>query len=106
MLVQSRLSDGSALSVEVAGDRPPEGITFRLEITGENGVLTLDGGAIRGFQSGRLTLSLNGKQQPVDEGELAALPETAENVAGVMPCCETTSSPERSRFPTSNMRYV
>jgi hypothetical protein len=43
----------------------------------------LNGGAARGFQSGRITLTLNGALQPVDEGELAPLPDAAANVAGV-----------------------
>jgi len=83
MLVEARLGGGGALSVEAAGGRPPEGVTFRLEVTGETGVLVLEGGALRGFQSGRLTLSLNGETQEVNEGELASMPETAENVAGM-----------------------
>lgn len=83
MLVEARLSGGGALSVEVAGGRSPEDVIFRLEVTGETGVLVLQGGALRGFQSGRLTLLLNGEKQHVDEGELASMPETAENVAGM-----------------------
>ena len=82
LLLQGRLANGSALSVDVAGGRPPE-TPFRLEAVGETGVLRLDGGAARGFQSGRLTLSLNGAPQLVDEGELAAMPDAAANVAGV-----------------------
>ncbi len=50
---------------------------------GEAGTLRLDGGAARGFQSGRLRLSLDGVPQDVDEGELAAMPDAAANVAGV-----------------------
>jgi predicted dehydrogenase len=82
VLVQARLAGGAALSVEVAGGRPLE-TPFRLEVVGEQGVLALDGGAPRGFQSGRLRLSLNGEAQHVDEGELASMPDTAVNVAGV-----------------------
>ncbi len=82
LLLQSRLVGGGTLSVEVAGGRPPE-TPFRLEVVGEAGVLRLDGGAARGFQSGRLRLSLDGVPQPVDEGELAAMPDAAANVAGV-----------------------
>lgn len=82
LLLQSRLAMGGALSVEVAGGRPPE-TPFRFEAVGETGTLRLDGGAMRGFQSGRLTLSLNGEPQHVDEGELSALPDAAANVAGV-----------------------
>ncbi len=82
LLLQGRLANGGALSIEVAGGRPPE-TPFRLDAVGETGVLRLDGGAMRGFQSGRLTLSVNGEPQQVDEGELAALPDAAANVAGV-----------------------
>ncbi len=80
LLVQARLANGAALSVEVAGGRPPEA-PFLFEIIGENGILALEGGAPRGFQSGRLRLLVNGEAQAVDEGELASLPDTALNVA-------------------------
>lgn len=80
LLVQARLRSGVAVSVEVAGGRPP-GTPFRLDIVGETGVLTLAGGAPRGFQSGRLGLLRDGEPQAVDEGELAALPDAALNVA-------------------------
>ncbi len=83
LLVQARLAGGGALSAEVAGGCPPEATPFFLEVTGENGKLLLEGGAIRGFQSGRLRLVLKGEPQPVDEGEVAALPDTAANVAAV-----------------------
>ncbi len=82
LLTQSRVAGGGTLSIEVAGGRPPE-TPFRLEMEGETGTLRLDGGAPRGLQSGRLTLSLNGQPQRVDEGELAAMPDAAANVAGV-----------------------
>ena len=52
-------------------------------MVGETGILRLDGGAARGFQSGRLTLSIDGASQRVDEGELATLPDAAVNVASV-----------------------
>jgi predicted dehydrogenase len=83
LLVQSRLSDGGALSLEVAGGRPPGDTPFRLEVIGEKGTLALDGGAARGFQSGRLRLSLNGQPQRVDDGELASMPDSAASVAGI-----------------------
>ncbi len=81
LLVQSRLVNGAALSVEVAGGRPPE-TPFRLEIIGK-AVLVLEGGAPRGFQSGRLRLLLDGQLQQVDEGEDAGMSEGAANVAAV-----------------------
>lgn len=82
LLVLGRFANGAALSVEVAGGRPAQ-TPFHLEAVGENGVLRLEGGAARGFQSGRLTLLLDGVPQRVDEGELALLPDAAANVAGV-----------------------
>ena len=82
LLLQGRLLGSATLSVEVAGGRPPE-TPFRLEVVGEAGVIRLDGGAARGFQSGRLRLSFGGVPQHVDEGELAAMPDAAANVAGV-----------------------
>ena len=82
LLVQGRLTAGGTLSVEVAGGRPPE-TPFYMDIVGEKGMLRLEGGAPRGFQSGRLTLAQNGAALHVDEGELAAMPDAAANVAGV-----------------------
>ena len=81
LLVQARSSEGLALSIEVAGGRPPEAVPFRMDVTGEDGDLVLEGGAMRGFQSGKLTLSLHGKPQQVKEGEIAGLPAEAANVA-------------------------
>ena len=83
LLVQTRLAAGGALAVEVAGGRPAGATPFRLEVTGEAGDLVLAGGAMRGFQSGRLSLAVGGQPVVVDEGELAGLPEAALNVAGV-----------------------
>jgi len=83
LLVQARLASGGALSVEVAGGCPPDATPFHLEMSGEDGKLLLEGGAIRGFQSGRLRLVLKEKPQFLDEGEMAVMPDTAANVAGV-----------------------
>ena len=92
LLVQARLAGGGAVSVEVAGGRPPEATPFRLEVTGDAGNLVLEGGAARGFQSGRLRLSLAGQPVRVDEGEAALLPDAAANVAGVYAAmCEDIS---------------
>ncbi|GJD50876.1 D-apiose dehydrogenase [Methylobacterium crusticola] len=82
LLVQGRLAGGGTLSVEVAGGRPPE-TPFRLEAVGEAGILRLDGGAARGVQSGRLTLTRDGAVQPLDAAGPAGLPEAAINVAGI-----------------------
>lgn len=83
LLVQARLVAGGALSVEVAGGRPAGKTPFRLEVTGEAGDLVLTGGAMRGFQSGRLSLVVKGEPVEMDEGELAGLSDEALNVAGV-----------------------
>ena len=82
LLLQGRLAADAALSIDVAGGRPPEN-PFHLEIVGERGTLRLEGSAARGLQSGRLRLSLDGAPQPVEEGELAHLPDAAVNVGGV-----------------------
>jgi predicted dehydrogenase len=82
LLVQGRLAAGGTLSAEVAGGRPPES-PFYMNVVGEKGTLLLEGGAPRGFQSGRLTLSWDGVTQHVEEGELAAMPDAAANVAGI-----------------------
>ena len=83
ILILARLMNGAPLSIEVAGGRPVKATPSRFEITGEKGTIVLDGGAPRGFQSGRLRLLLNGDEQPVEEGEVAGLPEMAANVAGI-----------------------
>ena len=83
ILIQARLASLAPLTVEVAGGRPPQNTPFRLEIVGERGCILLEGGAPRGFQSGRLRLLLNGVEQSVEAGELAGMIDTAVNVAGV-----------------------
>jgi predicted dehydrogenase len=82
VLVQARMSNGAALAIEVAGGRPPE-TPSHLQAVGDKGVLVLQGGAPRGFQSGRLKLFLNGEPQHVDEGEIASMPDEAANVASM-----------------------
>ncbi len=83
LLTQSRLASGGALSLEVAGGCPVDATPFYLQVTGENGTLSVEGGAPRGFQSGRLRLSLNGERQSIDAGEAASVPDTAANVLEV-----------------------
>jgi predicted dehydrogenase len=83
VLVHGRLADGGALAVQIAGGRPPEDTPFRMELVGENGILTLTGGAPRGFQSGLLGLYVNADRVEVDRGETAALPDSVVNVARV-----------------------
>ena len=84
LLTQARFgSQAAPLSLEVAGGRPTEAATFRMEVDGEKGGLSIDGGAVRGFQSGKLTVTLQGKQQHIDEGEVAAMSAEAANVASM-----------------------
>ncbi len=83
VLLQGRIAGGAPVCIEVAGGRPANAVPFRFEVIGEAGSLGLDGGAVRGFQSGRLTLRRNGEVQRLEEGELAGLPEAAANVAGL-----------------------
>ena len=82
LLVQARLRHGASLNVEVSGGRPPE-TPFYFEVTGDEGIITIDGGAPRGVQSGRLSVSLNGELVALDQGELTGLPDEAAGVAGV-----------------------
>ena len=82
LLLQARFNANGVLNAEVSGGRPPE-TPFVLEAVGTSGVLRIDGGAMRGFQSGRLRLSLDGEPLPVDEAELTALSDAAANVAGI-----------------------
>jgi predicted dehydrogenase len=83
LLIQARGGGDLGMSIEVTGGRPPEAEPFRMEVTGEHGDLVVEGGATRGFQAGRLTVSLLGKPQRLDEGELAAMPAEAANVAAI-----------------------
>lgn len=80
VLAHGRLPAGGAFTVEVIGGSQPERAPFRLEIEGTDGVLQLDGGAPRGFQSGLLRLRINDALVPV---EGPALPDPVVNVAGV-----------------------
>ena len=82
ILLQAELPSGVAIGIEVAGGRPPHEPTH-FEITGTDGTLSLQGGAMRGVQSGRLQLLLNGEPQAVEEGVLADIPDAAANVAGI-----------------------
>ena len=82
VLLQAHLASGIPLGIEVAGGRPPQTATY-FEITGTKGTLTLHGIAMRGVQSGRLQLIVNGEPQSLDEGPLAAMPDAAANVAGI-----------------------
>lgn len=99
LLVQARGGAAVAVSIEVAGGRPPQAVPFRMEVTGEHGDLIVEGGAMRGFQSGRLTLSLLGKPQLLDEGELASMPAEAANVAAMYAALRNDISTGASTVP-------
>ena len=73
--------NGCGLSVEVAGDRAPD-TPFTFQVVGSDGELLLTGGHPYGFQAGRLTVSLNGERQHVDEPP-DTLPAAAVNVAAM-----------------------
>lgn len=81
VLVQGRLAGGGALAAQIAGGRPAGDTPFRMDVTGEDGVLALAGGAARGFQAGVLSLLLNGKPAETDDDATAALPDSAVNTA-------------------------
>ena len=83
VLVHGRSTDGAALAMQIVGGRPPEDTPFRLEVTGSDGTLIIDGGAPRGFQTGLQQLSLNGERIDVEDPLAAALPPSAVNVAHV-----------------------
>ena len=82
VFLQGQLSSGMPVDIEVAGGRPPEAPTL-FEIAGTDGTLTIRGGAMRGVQSGRLQLLIDGKSEKIDEGPLASMPDAAANVAGL-----------------------
>ncbi len=82
LLMQGHLDSGAPFALEVAGGRI-KATPFRLDVVGEKGSLSLDGGAPRGVQSSRIGLVRDGERQTVDEGEFAALSDGARNVAGV-----------------------
>ena len=83
VLLQGRLAGGGALAVQVVGGEPADHTPFHVDVVGDAGTLTIEGGAPRGFQSGLLKLSLNGKLVEVDAGETTALPSAVVNVAYV-----------------------
>ena len=82
VLVQGRLDAGGALTVQIVGGRSPGDTPFRIDLVGEDGTLTLTGGALRGFQAGLLNLTLN--DEPVQLAQdNRGLSESATNVSYV-----------------------
>jgi predicted dehydrogenase len=100
VLMHGRLDDGGALAIEVAGGRPANNTPFTMEITREDGVVTLTGGAPRGFQAGLLALRLNGEPIPVDGGETGRLPDSVVNVAGVYAALRDDITTDNHNAPT------
>ena len=82
VFLQAQLSSGVAVGIEVAGGRPAQDPTI-FEVNGTDGTMILRGGAMRGVQSGRLNLYINGELQHPEEGEEASMPDAAVNVAGI-----------------------
>lgn len=81
LLVLARTRQGAPVSVEVAGGRPADATPFRLDVVGTEHHVALVGGAIRGFQSGRLTLLVDGEPQDIED--FPGLSNEAANVAGL-----------------------
>ena len=102
LLVQTRLRWTASAGIEVDGGKQPGNTRFRFEITGEQAFMTLAGGASVGFQAGRLALSVNGERQPVDEGELASLPEAAANVGAMYAALRDDIADDRRSVPDFN----
>ncbi len=99
LLIQGRLTAGAGVGIEVDGGRLPGDTRFRFDITGEQGSISLEGGAAVGFQAGRLALYINGDRQAVDEGELASLPEAAANVAAMYAALRDDIANDRRSVP-------
>lgn len=81
VIVQARLSSGVVAAIQVIGGRPTE-TPFALEVIGTDGTLALHGGAARGFQAGRLRLSIDGAEEKVTGGK-DGLVDGAGNVAAI-----------------------
>lgn len=83
VLLHGRLAAGGALALQVVGGRPPVDAPFHLEIVGETGTLTLDGGGARGFQAGVLRLLHDGELVDIADDFGTGLPASIVNVAHV-----------------------
>jgi predicted dehydrogenase len=82
LAAHGRLVGDVPFTIEVRG--ADTGTTpFRLDLIGERGTISLDGGAPRGLQSGRIGLLIDGERTAVNEGPVANLPDAAANVAGL-----------------------
>jgi len=83
VLLQGRLASGGALAVQVVGGRPADDAPFRLDVDGELGTLSLEGGGARGFQASVLRLRQDGKPVDTRDAMAADLPDSVVNVAHV-----------------------
>ena len=83
VLLQGRFADGGALAIQVVGGRLPGDAPFRLDIQGEHGTLSLDGGGDRGFQAGVMQLRRDGEPVTVPDTVGGDLPDSVVNVAHV-----------------------
>lgn len=83
VLLQARFDRGGTLAAEVIGGRPAGSTPFRMEVLGEDGSLTLLGGGPRGFQAGRLRLTVDRQDVRLDDDPLNALADPVVNVAHV-----------------------
>lgn len=83
LIAHARLGSGALVSVEVVGGRPLNNTPFRLEVVGERQTLVLEGGAARGFQTGRLRLLLDAKVHHPINADLGVLEDEAANVAAL-----------------------
>lgn len=92
LLIHGRLAGGGALAVQVVGGRPAGDTPFRMDITGADGALTIDGGAARGFQAGRLRLSLDSEPVQLDQGRPQPCPTPSSTSPASTPRCATTST--------------
>ncbi len=71
-----------------------------MDVIGEDGTLSLEGGAMRGFQSGLLRLLLNGDPNAVENHELDSLPESVANVAAVYAALRDDIASDTEKAPS------
>lgn len=96
VIVQAAGAPGGSMILEVIGGRPADYVAFRLEIEGDAGILVLTGGAPRGFQSGTLSLTLDGEVIPVTSN----LPAPVVNVAGIYSLLRDDIEADTTTAPT------
>lgn len=100
VVLHGRLATGGALALQVVGGLPPEDAPFHLDIVGETGTLTLDGGGARGFQAGVLQLLHDGDPVAIVDDLGRDLPESIVNVAHVYAALRDDIVTGRSSAPS------